>query len=128
MSFNCIFNSSPKTFNVFTVSSMKLITLLISTFFDDLWFCCGGHILVFWWSPMLLWRPYCRFLMTSDFIVGTISSFFDDLQRCCGGHLLIFWMWYWDVLHCLIITKFSVDGIVLKVLYSLFQLYGYIDI
>ena len=117
MSFNCIFNSSRKTFNVFTVSSMKLITLIISTFFDDLRYFCGSHIVVFWWPPMLLWRPspsflmnsdvvveaISSFLMTSDIVVEAMSSFFDDLRCCCGGHLLVFWMLYWDVLRCLII-------------------------
>ena len=151
MSFNCIFNSSPKTFNVFTVSSMKLITLIISTFlmtsdifveailsyFDDLRCCCGGHIAVFWWPPMLLWRPSPSFLMNSDVVVEAISSFFDDLRYCCGGHVLVFWwppmllrrpsprflnvvLGCFTLLDYLIVTIFAVDGIVLKELYSLF--------
>ena len=137
MSFNCIFNSSRKTFNVFTVSSMKLITLIISTFFDDLRYFCGSHIVVFWWPPMLLWRPSPSFLMNSDVVVEAISSFFDDLRYCCGGHVLVFWwppmllrrpsprflnvvLGCFTLLDYLIVTIFAVDGIVLKELYSLF--------
>ena len=33
LEFNCTFNCSPKPFDIFIVSSMKLITLIISTFF-----------------------------------------------------------------------------------------------